>query len=163
MLQPGAYAAVRVKQGDFHRHRPLGEGQQEGVFKAFGGRVRLVRLQPFLKEGGERGAVDNRAVRQGFHHDLPVAGQGQFCQVVASSGPAGQGGELVQADGLFVGIAGEQVIHAQGPVSEIGIECLCLHPQAEEDAGEEQVSFFHNRMYFPGKSNIKKRDAGQVA
>lgn len=132
VLQPGTYLSVRVEQRDFYLRRPPGEGQQEGVFEALGRDACFVRLQPFLEECGERRAVDDRAVCCVLHRDLPVAGQWQFRQVVVPSGPAGQCGEFVHADGLPFGIACEQVVDTQRPVGEILFECLCLrYRQAE--------------------------------
>lgn len=150
VLQGGLHRLMRVAQGDFHQHRLFGPGHQEGVFKSPCRGARLVRAQPFLEERGERRAVDDGAVPGVAHRDLPVSGQGQFVQVVPPSRPPGQRGQPVHADGLLAGVAREEVIHAQGLVLEIRVECLCIRSRAEqqERKREEQFSSFHVSCQF---------------
>ena len=49
---------------------------KEGVFKPLGGMLGFIGFQPFLKQGRERGLVNNRTAGRIFHYNLSVSLQG---------------------------------------------------------------------------------------
>ena len=119
-----AFFQMGVLQCHGHECLLFREGEQEGILVSFLYAGSFFFAQPFLKEAGEGCAVDDLA--RGFvcHCDFAIACQRKFGQLGASACPMRKVGELIQADGLMVGIAGKQIVGTEGAVLEIIIEIL---------------------------------------
>ena len=139
--QGGLRLAVRVVQRDGDIDRPQRERQQADILEGAADCACLGCLQPFLKERGERMAVNDLAAGHIGHHHLPVALQRELRQVVPPTGPPGQGRQPAHADSNVRGVTGKDIVDPQRTVGKTGIEILRARHRSKQSQ-QQSENFF---------------------
>ena len=157
--QRGGGAVVIVAQGDGDLGLGLGIGHEEGVLEGLVRARGLFLPLPFLEEGGERGAVDDRSRGLVSHRDVAVSGEGKFAEMVAPSGPSGRLQQFAHVDGLARGVSGKGVVDAQRAVVEVCVEVLGprLGDEEHEQGGGECSECFHVRVQVSEVFNMRAK------
>ena len=155
-------AAACGAQLDGHVDGVFGHRQEEDVFKRFPHFFGFGVGEPFLEECGEGVFVDHASV---FcpNGDVAVALGGYLGQVLPLAIPAGDGVQPDDGDFLFVHVAGEIVIDAQGFVFKIIIELLRGGYCGSADDAHGQEDFLHTGIcIYCVKLELKLRGKGRV-
>ena len=133
----GHDTGVVVTQGDSDVGGLTGVGHQEHVLERAADAASLFRGEPFLEEGGEGVAVDDRACGCILHGDVAVSVQGQLTEMVTATIPMGTLVELVQIDVLAVAVARKDVVKPERAIRKKLLEILCLQTETGGEQAEE--------------------------
>ena len=124
MYQRSTHFARSVPQNDGDFCRLLGIRHQKCIFKSTFHHLGFLFSNPFLKQAGERSAVDNLPGSLILHGYLSISFQRKFRQMMASSCPLRKNRQFIQTNVLLVCISHKYIIQTKRLVYKIIFKSL---------------------------------------